>query len=163
MKKIVMLGILSLLMMLPGLSLARTAITDADLDAVTAAAGVSIDFTNVIVSNVTLTSVSWGDPSGFIGYPGEGHFGLGKLTITGKLATMNGTMKMDIGTLAGETKVFITLPTLTLGDPAGVIQGTLMAHTSSDFSSGTPQEGGILTLRGFSAQITGDIAVYAHD
>jgi hypothetical protein len=163
MKKIVMLGIMSLLMMLPGTSLARTAITDADLDAVTAEAGVSIDFNNVIVNNATLTSVSWGDPSGFTGYTGAGYFGLGNVTITGRLATMSGTMKMDVGTAGGETKVFITLPTLTLGDAAGVITGTLMAHTSSNFQSGTPQLGGILTLRGFSAQITGDIAVYAHD
>lgn len=163
MKKIVMLGILSLLMMLPGASLAKTAITDADLDAVTAAAGVSIDFNNVTVSNATLTSVSWGDPSGFTGYTGEGHFGFGDMTITGDLAVMNGTMTMDVGTSGGETKIFITLPTLTLGDPDGVIQGTLMAHTSSDFESGTPQEGGIITLRGFSADITGSIAVYAHD
>lgn len=171
MKKIVMLGILSLLMMmLPGTSLAKTVIADADLDAVTAEAGVSIDFNNVTASNVTLTSISWGDPTGFTGYTGEGHFGFGNMSVTGNLANIDGTMKMDVGTNTTnhETKVFITLPKMRLGDPTGVIQGTLIAHKSSDFTispAQTPpvQEGGILTLRGFSTEITGSIAIYAHD
>lgn len=161
MKKNVMLGIILFLMILPLASFAKTAISDADLDAVTAEAGVSIDFINLTASNTAITSISWGDSNGFTGYTGAGYLGFENVAITGNLTVMSGTMTMDVGTNgSGVTKVFITLPTLTLGT-ANIAADIVLAQ-SADLQTGK-QVGGRLTINGFTTTTNGSIAVYAHN
>lgn len=162
MKKFFKFGMLILLMALPAALFARTAvITDADLQEITAEAGVNIDFNNVTARNTTITSISWGDPSGFTpGFTNAGYFGFENISITGNLQVMNGTMKLDVGSNGTETKVFITLPTITLG--TANISADLVVGRTADFSVGK-QLGGTLTLRGFKTEMTGSLAVYAHD
>jgi hypothetical protein len=148
---------------------ARTIIGNNELDTITAQEGVSIDFSRVSVGNVTsLSSISWGDTSGFSGYTTPGYFGFKNLTITGNLMTIGygsdataNRMTLDVGTGGGETKVIIVLPTITLG--TANISGWVMADQNSTFTSAAQSQGGIITLNGFSTQVTGTLAIYAHD
>lgn len=149
--------------------LAGTVIDNKELDTITAQEGVSIDFSKVSVGNVTtMSSISWGDTSGFTGYATPGYFGFKNLDITGNLMTIGhgsdataNRMRIDVGTGGGETKVIIVLPTITLG--AANISGWVMADRTADFSSTAFSQGGILTMNGFSTQVTGTLAIYAHD
>lgn len=156
--------------MLPALSAsARTIIGNNELDTITAQEGVSIDFSKVSVGNVTsLSAISWGDTSGFTGYTTPGYFGFKNLTITGNLMTIGygsdataNRMTLDVGTGGGETKVIIVLPTITLG--TANISGWVMADQNSTFTSAAQSQGGIITLNGFSTQVTGTLMIYAHD
>jgi hypothetical protein len=170
MKRFLTLTLIVSLIILPAMSAsARTVIGNDELDAITAQEGVSIDFSNVSVGNVTtMSSISWGDTSGFTGYTTPGYFGFKNLTITGNLmrlgygstATEN-RMTLDVGTGGGETKIIIVLPTITLG--TANISGWVMADRNSTFTSGAESQGGIITMNGFSTQVTGTLAIYAHD
>lgn len=164
MKRFLTLAVIALFVMLPLVSFARTAISDNDLDDITAESGVSIEFTNLSVGNsTTLSSISWGDTSGFTGYTTPGYFGFKNVDITGNLVKIaSGSMNIDVGTSAsGETKVFLVLPTITLG--TANISAWVMADKTANFTSASFSQGGIWTMNGFSTQITGTVAIYAHD
>ncbi|MFA5323931.1 MAG: hypothetical protein WC373_14765 [Smithella sp.] len=167
MKRLFILAIAALFVMMPLTSFAKVAISDGDLDAVTAEAGVSIDFTNVKVGGTTtLSSVSWGDPTGFTtgGFTNPGYFGFSNFVIGGNLLELSGTMKIDVGTSGSETKVQIVLPTTTIGGAAGAnISAMVRAYTSADLSASAAQKGGTISLYGFSTQVTGTMTIYAHD
>lgn len=161
MKRFLILAVIALFVMLPLVSFARTVVNDNDLDAITAESGVSIEFTNLSVGNTTtLSSISWGDPSGFTGYTTPGYFGFTNLVISGNIVKIpSGTMNIDVGTSAtGDTKIFMVLPTITLG--TANISGWMMADRVSNFTSASVSEGGILTLNGFSTQVSGTVAIY---
>jgi hypothetical protein len=163
MKRFLILAVIALFVMLPLVSFARTVVNDNDLDAITAESGVSIEFTNLSIGNTTtLSSISWGDPSGFTGYTTPGYFGFTNMVITGNIVQIaSGSMNVDVGSpAAGDTKVFIVLPTITLG--TADISGWMMADKTASFTSSSVSEGGILTMRGFSTQITGTVAIYGH-
>jgi hypothetical protein len=170
MKRFLTLTFIVSLIMLPAMSAsARTVIGNDDLDAITAQEGVSIDFSNVSVGNVTtLSSISWGDTSGFTGYTTTGYYGFKNLTITGYLMSLGygrsaaeNRMTLDVGTGGGETKIIIVLPTIMLG--TANISGWVMADRQSTFGSAGESQGGIITMNGFSTQVTGTLAIYAHD
>lgn len=164
MKRFLTLAVIALFVMLPLASFARTVVNDNDLDAITAESGVSIEFTNLSVGNTTtLSSISWGDTSGFTGYETPGYFGFKNVDITGNLAQIaSGSLNIDVGTGAsGETKVFLVLPTITLGTAS--ISAWIMADKTANFTSASFSQGGIWTMNGFSTQVTGTVAIYAHD
>ncbi len=173
MKRFLTLAFIMSWIMLPALPVlaGTTVIDNKELDTITAQEGVSIDFSKVSVGNVTtMSSISWGDTSGFTGYVTPGYFGFKNLDITGNLMTIGhgsvaaaNTMTIDLGTSAGsgETKIIIVLPTITLG--TANISGWVMADRTADFSSTAFSQGGILTMNGFSTQVTGTLAIYAHD
>ena len=73
MKKILALTVIALFVMMPFASFAKTtAVSDSDLGAVTAQSGVSIDFSNLTISNVSISAQSWGDTDGFGTYTSPG-------------------------------------------------------------------------------------------
>lgn len=151
--------------MTPVASFSKIAITDEELDAVSAEAGVSIVFTNVTVGGVTkLSSISWGDPTGFTGYTSPGYFGFENFTITGNLAEISsGTMNIDVGSSGTTTRVNMMLPTVTLGGAAGAnISAWLKADLTAGLNSANAAEGGVISIRGFSTQVSGTITLYAH-
>jgi hypothetical protein len=163
MKRFLILAVIALFVMLPLVSFARTVVNDNDLDAITAESGVSIEFTNLSVGNTTtMSSISWGDPSGFTGYTTPGYFGFTNLAISGNIVKIaSGSMNIDVGSpAAGDTRIFIVLPTITLG--TANISGWMMADRTASFTSASVSEGGILTLNGFSTQVTGTVAIYGH-
>ena len=151
--------------MTPVASFSKIVITDEELDKVQAEAGVSIVFTNVTVGGVTnLSSISWGDPTGFTGYTAPGYFGFQNFTITGNLAEISsGTMNIDVGSSGTSTRLNMVLPTVTLGGAAGMnIAAWMKADTSAGLNSANAAEGGIISIRGFSTQVSGTITLYAH-
>jgi hypothetical protein len=167
MKRLLALLIIAVLAITPFASFSKIAITDEELDAVQAEAGVSIVFTNVTVGGTTnLSSISWGDPSGFTGYTAPGYFGFEGWTVTGNLAEINGgTMNIDIGynSTANSTRVNILLPTITLGGAAGMtVSAWMKADTAANLISSNATEAGIITIRGFSTQVSGSVTLYAH-
>lgn len=163
MKRFLMVTVIALFVILPLVSFARTAITDQDLNEVTAEAGVSIDFTNLIVNpgNPALTTISWGDTTGFTGYTTPGYFGFSNIVITGNLLRIpSGTMNIDVGSAGTETKIGIVLPPITMGTTN--ITVWIMADRSSTFASGSQSQGGLITVTGMTTTITGTVAIYAH-
>jgi hypothetical protein len=159
MKNILMLAIIAIFLMMPLASFAKTAISESDLDAVTAEAGVSVVFTNLTVGGTTtLTSLSWGDGDGFTGYTAAGYAGMNAFTVTGNLAVLSGTMNVDIGTSGGSTRVNVLLPTITLG--AMNVAATMKLSGASDLSGGNVL--GNIKIENFSTTITGTVTLYTH-
>jgi len=160
MKRVLMIGIVALLIMMPLASFARTVISDNELSDVTAETGVSIVFTNVIVGNTTtLTSMAWGDADGFgTTYNSWGWMGINNVTITGTIASLSGTMNIDVGSSGTLTRMNIDLPAMTLGTMS--MNATMLLSTSAALSSGNVL--GYIDLRGFSTQVSGSMQVYAH-
>lgn len=171
MKRFLTLSVIVLLVLLPLVSSARTAINDKDLDEVTAEAGVSIDFTNLKVGNnaTTLSSISWGDTSGFSTFSTPGYFGFKNIVVTGNLmqigqsgdSSLSNTMQIDVGSSGTATKVNIVLPTITQGTFS--ISGWVMADRTANFTSASQSQGGVITINDFSTRINGTVALYAHD
>ena len=163
MKRFLIMAVIALLMIiLPAVLFAQTAISDSELDAVNAQTGVTIDFSNVTVSNASLTSVAWGDSGGFTGYTGDGWAGLTSITINGDLVVMNGAMVLDIGTSSNSTRANITLPTVTVGGTAGVnITASVVLAANSGLSTNASTLG-VLDVKGLKLSVSGPIQVYAH-
>ncbi len=150
--------------MMPVASFSKIAITDEELDAVQAEAGVSLAL-NVTVGGVTkLSSISWGDPTGFTGYTSPGYFGFENFTITGNLIEVSGgTMNIDVGSSGTTTRVNMLLPTVTIGGAAGAnISAWMKADLTAGLNSANAAEAGIISIRGFSTQVSGTITLYAH-
>ncbi|KQC11547.1 MAG: hypothetical protein APR62_09685 [Smithella sp. SDB] len=161
MKKSILLAIVAIFIMIPLASFAKTAISDSELGSVTAQEGVTIEFVNLTLNNVSLTSFAWGDSGGFTGYTGAGWVGLGNVTINGDLVVMNGPMVIDVGT-NGTTRVNIALPTISLGGTAGVNVTASIKLDSTSALSGANATAGVLDIQGLKGQITGSLQVYAH-
>jgi hypothetical protein len=166
MKRPLMLTIVALLVMMPLAVFAKSIITDKDLDAVTAEAGVTIQFTNVSVGGSTaMSSVAWGDPSGFTGYTGTGYFGMSNWTVTGNLAEIASgqTMTIDVGTSGTITRINLVLPTISYGGTAGVNMLTYLKTAYDGSLTANAAVGGYIDVRGFRTQVSGTLTIYAHD
>lgn len=165
MKRFLTLAVIALFVILPAESFSRSAISDKDLDDITAEEGVSINLINVSVGGTsTLTSISWGDTSGFTpGYTTPGYFGFRNISITGYLANVtSGTMNVDIGTSpTPETKIIIVSTPLTFG--TANVTGWLMADRIPTLDSTGFAQGGVMSVNGFSTVISGTVMIYAHD
>lgn len=162
MKKFLISAVIAVLVIIPVALFAATAISDSELDAVNAQTGVTIDFSNVTVSNASLTSVAWGDTGGFTGYTGDGWAGLTSITINGDLVVMNGPMVLDIGTSGNSTRANITLPTVTVGGTAGVNVTASVVLAANGGLSTNATTLGVLDVRGLKLSVSGPIQVYAH-
>jgi hypothetical protein len=165
MKRPLMLTIVVLFVMLPLAAFAKSIITDKDLEAVTAEAGVTITFTNVSVGGSTaLSSMAWGDPSGFTGYTGTGYFGMSNWTVTGNLAEISSsTMLIDVGTSGTTTKIQMVLPTINIGGSSGVNMLTYLKTAYDGSLTANAAVGGFIDVRGFRTQASGTLTIYAHD
>lgn len=167
MKKPLMLTIVALLVMLPLVAFAKSIITDKDLEDVTAEAGVTIVFTNVSVGGSTaLSSMAWGDPSGFTQYLGTGYFGMTNWTVTGNLAEIASgqSMNIDIGTSGTVTKIQMIMPTISIGGTNGVNMLTyLKTGPDGSLSGSGVAVGGYIDIRGFRTQMSGTLTIFAHD
>lgn len=123
MKKIFTAAIIFIfLVSLPFLSYAKTAISDSELNALTAEAGVTLDFgrgTNtydnatIHVTNFSPTLFSLGDDNGITpgSYTGAGWLGMSGIS-TGSAANIAlfGSMDIDVGSSGTATKLQIVLP-----------------------------------------------------
>lgn len=161
MKKLLMLTIATLLVITALPSLAKVAISDEDLNRVTAEEGVSVQFVNMTVGGTTaIDELSWGDGNGFGStYTSAGFVGAKNVIITGSLTVISGTANIDVGSSGSQTRVALNLPTVTLGTMN--VDTVMKLSGSQDLSGG--KELGILDLRGFSTSVTGTVEVFAHN
>jgi hypothetical protein len=159
MKKISILVITALLVISPLALFAKTAISDNDLEDVTAETGVSITFNNVtVVGPIGLTAASWGDSDGFTNYSSAGYAGMNGVSLTGNLTTLSNAAVIDVGTSGAITRVNIVMPTITLGTMN--VDATMKLSGSKDLTGGNIL--GVVAMRGFSTQAIGAIQVFAH-
>ncbi|MFA5323930.1 MAG: hypothetical protein WC373_14760 [Smithella sp.] len=159
MKKLLILTIAALLAMGSLPSLAKVAISDKDLDNVTAEEGVNVQFVNLTVGGVSVDELSWGDGDGFGSYTGAGFAGAKNVVITGNMTTISGSANIDVGSSGSQTRVALSLPTITLGTMN--VNTVMKLSGSQDLSGG--KELGILDMRGFSTRVTGTVEVFAHN
>jgi len=124
MKKVLLLAVLAMFVMVPFTSFAKSAITDSDLQAITAQEGVTIDMSHLTV-NVSMTEQAWGDGDGFTGYASAGWVGATNVTIP--TIGFSGDLTIDVGTSGGTTALKVGLPSLTL---SGDVYQTLALGTS---------------------------------
>ncbi|MCE5211808.1 MAG: hypothetical protein LLG40_09670 [Deltaproteobacteria bacterium] len=160
MKKLLMLTIAALLVMVSLPSFAKVVISDEDLNKVTAEEGVSVQFVNMTVGGTSIDELSWGDGNGFGStYTSAGFVGAKNVVITGDLTVISGTANIDVGSSGSQTRVALSLPTVTLGTMN--VDTVMKLSGSQDLSGG--KELGILDLRGFSSSVTGTVEVFAHN
>ena len=126
MKKNLLASIIAIfLLTLPILSFAKTAISDQELETLSAEAGVTLDFSaptytagsiagSVMVTNFAPTLFAWGDSDGFGStYNGLGWVGATNITM-GAAANiiMYNAMTLDVGSSGTVTKLNIGLPSI---------------------------------------------------
>jgi hypothetical protein len=150
MKKI--LGILAILLMLSGVSMAAT-MSDADLAAVTGQAGVTIDVTSLEMI-VQLDTLTYGDLDGFTGaltagyvnvafFPAPMYVGLSSLKLVVDVGTTSaGKTAVNIAATVGSLTVLAVIVDVYLNSFDGVvadfedgIAGNPFAHAGSTWNS----------------------------
>jgi alanine racemase len=163
-KRFLTLAILTLFVMMPLASSAKVAISDSDLDAVIAEAGVSITFNNVTLTSATSLGVlSWGDADGFSSAASGGFAGLANISVTaGNAAVINGDMLVDVGTNAatGGTKVKISLPNIILGGVGSNVSAKLVTDTAKALNTSAFATN--ITVTNLAIAVGGSITVSAH-
>ncbi|MGD0277810.1 MAG: hypothetical protein ABSC11_00735 [Smithella sp.] len=175
MKRILMLAVIAVFLGMPIASFAKTAISDSDLDALTAQKGISINFTNFAISSgVTAGKMVFGDADGLgslsplVGfnnadtYPSAGFMAMNGIVITGNLVEITGTMNVDVGTSGGQTELNVALPTVTIGGASGMsITANVILDSAKALNGGS---GSLvaLSIQGFSTSVTGTVTVFAH-
>ena len=121
MKKVLLLAVVALFVMMPFASFARTALSDGDLNAITAQEGVSIYWNNVTTSAFSFTA-SWGQSniSSITGSPISNFAfdkgGFAGVDVTFGDTSINGLLTIDVGVNNSTT-------TAASGIPGGVELG----------------------------------------
>jgi hypothetical protein len=174
MKRILMLAIILAFVMIPLTSFARTAITDTDLDTVTAQSGVNIDFTNFRVRGLSVSTISWGDSDGVpndtiynsVGYGSAGYLGVRGVTIAsnaaGNSVDFSGSMNIDVGTSGTQTRMQIALPQIVVGGSSGMNIVATMRLDNTKLLNSAAGNLAVVTLTGFRTYLGGTVTVYAH-
>jgi len=161
MKRILVLAVIAVFVMMPLASFAKTAISDSELGSVTAQAGVSIDFSGVTVTGVTMTTNSWGDADGFTGYLTAGYIGQTGIVFGGTVVGIGGVCNIDVGTSGTVTKVQINLPTVNIGT---MNMDSVIKLDTNKFltTAGLTTQLGSSFMQGLAATIGGTVTIYAH-
>jgi hypothetical protein len=159
MKKLLLLMIVTLFVMMPLASFAKTAISDSDLSAVTAQEGVTINFNCFTVGAISIAAQSWGDSDGCStcgGYTTAGWVGA-TINMSSNFVTITGNMTIDVGTSGTRTALIIGLPTLNLqGTMTQVVKLGTAANLSGAAVLGTSY------MSGVSLAPTGQLIIFAH-
>jgi hypothetical protein len=175
MKRILMLAMILAFVMIPVASFAKKAISDSDLDAITAKAGISIVFTKFSISSLSLSTISWGDSDGIpngsysdasTGYNNAGYLGANGMTIAGDLVELSGVMNIDTGTSGtgvGASRLKIDLPSMTIGGSTGMnITGTLTLDSTKTLNSTNASALAAINIKGFQTFVSGSVTIFAH-
>jgi hypothetical protein len=159
MKKTVFI-VAALLVMLPLMSFAKTTISENEMSELTAQEGVTISFTGLSISDVSLSVQSWGDSDGFAGYLSSGWVGAG-ITISGDLIALSGEMTIDVGSSGTLTAVQIGLPSVNVGSTNFEVDQIIKLATSKTLGAGA-QTLGTSYMSGLTATVTGTLVITAH-
>jgi hypothetical protein len=159
MKKVLLLTVIALFVMMPLVSFAKTAISENELSELTAQEGVTISFTGLSISNVSLSVQSWGDSDGFAGYLNSGWVGAG-ISMTGDVVGLSGSMTIDVGSSGTLTAVKIGLPNVNIGSTSFAVDQIIKLATAKTLASG--QTLGTSYMSGLTATVTGALTITAH-
>lgn len=161
MKRKLIMAMAFIIIMAPFAAFGKTAISDQELDDVTAEEGVSVDLSRLTVrTTAAVGTTSWGDGNGYGStYTSAGFMGTTDTTMSGDYATFGGSANIDVGTQAGQTSLILQMPTITLG--AMNVDTTMKLGTAMSLS-GT-QELGRLNTQGYTTVVTAEkIQISAH-
>jgi hypothetical protein len=101
MKKLLVAIVIGALLALPLSAMAMEKINGADLEDVTGQAGVSIGFGSTLVTEISFSSIAWGDPDGVAGAANEGWIIIdGNVGLTSTV-NQGGILVMDVANAAG--------------------------------------------------------------
>jgi hypothetical protein len=143
MKKVLLLTVIALFLMAPA-AFAKTAISDSDLNALTAQEGVVIVFDNFQINNLSIAKQSFGDGDGFGSgsvCPTGAYIGVDQ-TMEGVNITISGVMTIDVGFNAGAVAYLIS--SQALPDPtstANVLGGIKIGLPSIQIGGGSAGPG----------------------
>ena len=158
MKKVLLFLFVAMFLVVP-MSFAKTAITEKDLNDVTAQEGVSINFDCFTLGAITIAVSSWGDSDGCSacgGYTGAGWVGA-SITMSSNFVGISGNMTIDVGTSGTRTALIIGLPGLSLaGSMTQVVKLGSVANLAGGSVLGTSY------MSGVQVSPSGYLVIFAH-
>lgn len=168
MKKVLLFAVIAMFLMVP-MSFAKTAISDSDLDAVTAQEGVVIMLDNVAVSNVSIGVQSWGDKDGFgTTYNATPGWVGAIITMSGTVVSLSGEMTIDVGTNAAASPagaIRIGLPTVQIGSASDHLNITQEIRLGGEKTLSVASTYGVLGtayMGDVRATVTGAVLITNH-
>jgi len=159
MKKILLLTVIAVFVMMPFASFAKTAISDSELSALSAQAGVTIDFSQFNLGDIQVSTQSWGDANGFTAgtYTTAGFVGA-SLSLSTNAISLTGTMDIDVGTSGTRPALGIKLPGISIG---GSVDQTVKLASDKTLTSNVGTLG-TSYMAGITFSPSGTIIIYAH-
>ncbi len=112
MKKLLVAMIVGSLLALPLSAMAMEKITGSDLDNVTGQAGITVGFGSDVVTEISFSALSWGDPDGYSTASDSGWLIIdGDIGITTNIS-QGGTLAIDVGNTGTTSASFngVTIP-----------------------------------------------------
>jgi len=160
MKKVLLFLIVAMFLMVP-MSFAKTAITEKDMNDVTAQEGVTINFDCFTMGAISVAVSSWGDSDGCSSCGGFGTVGWvgSSLTLSSNFVTLAGNMTIDVGTSGTRTALIIGLPTLNL---AGSMSSVVKLSSDMQLTGGNAKILGTSYMSGISVAPSGYLTIFAH-
>jgi hypothetical protein len=173
MKKLLVAIVIGALLALPLSAMAMEKIDGAGLEDVTGQAGVSIGFGNTMITAISFSSLSWGDPDGVTGATGAAWLVIdGDVTLTTTIS-QGGILAMDVAyTAAGVTLNGVNIPATTaflaLSLPTTSIAVSVPDQLAIGFNTTAGSLGctlGLLNLGGLTVTVSSvdDLYVWCHD
>ena len=160
-KKFTSLIVLLVMMMLPLVSFAKVAISEKDLNDITAQEGVTINFGCFTLGAITVAVSSWGDSDGCSacgGYTGAGWVGA-SITMSSNFVGISGNMTIDVGTSGTRTALIIGLPGLSL---AGSMTQVIKLASTNNLTGGALGTLGTSYMSGVQVSPSGYLVIFAH-
>lgn len=169
MKRKLIMVIAFIIIMTPFAVFGKTAISDMELDEVTAEDGVSIDLSVMTFKTIkTTATMSWGDGNGYGStYTSAGFVGATDIntedTVGSTFAKFSGSpTQIDVGSSATETRLTIQPQDITIGPL--IVDETLKVGPAASLSAASgAKELGRINMQDYTAKITADrIQISAH-
>jgi hypothetical protein len=160
MKKVLLFLFVAMFLVVP-MSFAKTAITEKDLNDVTAQEGVSINFDCFTLGAITIAVSSWGDSDGCSacgGYTTQGWVGA-SITMSSNFVGISGNMTIDVGTSGTRTALIIGLPGLSL---AGSMTQVVKLASTNNLTGGALGTLGTSYMSGVQVSPSGYLVIFAH-
>ena len=160
MKKVLLFLFVAMFLVVP-MSFAKTAITEKDLNEVTAQEGVSINFDCFTLGAITIAVSSWGDSDGCStcgGYSSAGWIGA-SISMSSNFVGISGNMTIDVGSSGTRTALIIGLPGLSL---AGSMSQVVELASNNQLTANPNGVLGTSYMSGVQLSPSGYLTIFAH-
>ena len=160
MKKVLLFLFVAMFLVVP-MSFAKTAITEKDLNEVTAQEGVSINFDCFTLGAITIAVSSWGDSDGCTSCGGFGSVGWvgASISMSSNFVGISGNMTIDVGSSGTRTALIIGLPGLSLAGSMSQIVKLASTNNLTGTALGTL---GTSYMSGVQLSPSGYLTIFAH-